>query len=273
MESTKTMAEPTSGNIPSLFHLVKNRLTNFRLFSLIFLLLLTVNEIIIYHFSSLAGLILYFAILSGLILISAKTREEKLQGLWLALGLVPVIRIVSLIMPISEISQIFWYVLISIPTIIAVAAIMRYLKYSPDSTGLNLNDPTVQGFVAAVGIFPGAIGFWLMKPEALTGALNIQITLFPALVLILSTGFVEELAFRGVMLRAAGVLGRWDWIYIAAIYAVLQIGHGSPLFCVLAFLVSLFFGWIVKTTGSLVGASLAHGLFNVGLFLVFPHIF
>jgi hypothetical protein len=80
-------------------------------------------------------------------------------------------------MPASEISKIFRYLLISIPAIISVASIIRYLLYSPNITGLNLNDPTVQVFVAAAGVLLGTIGYLLVKPEVLTNALNFQITL------------------------------------------------------------------------------------------------
>ena len=34
----------------------------------------------------------------------------------------------------------------------------------------------------------------------------------------------------------------------------------------------LFFGWVVKRTGSLLGVSLAHGIANIGLYLVFPFV-
>jgi uncharacterized protein len=126
--------------------------------------------------------------------------------------------------------------------------------------------------VAADEFFLGTIGYFLLKPEALICGVNLPMILSPALVLLISTVFVEEMAFRGVMQRAANALGSWDWIYIALIYAILQLGHGSLLFGVLAFLVSLFFGLIVKK-GSIIGVSIAHGLFNIGLYLIFAYTF
>lgn len=240
--------------------------------SFLYLLLFGLAEYTIFYLSNLAGLILYFGILLSLIVIGSLVRNENQQKIWLALGLVPLMRIVSLVMPVPEISQIYWYVLISIPTIIGIIFLMRALKYNPDDIGLNLVDPTVQVFVVSIGFFLGAIAYFVMKPEPMAALLNLQSTLFPALVLLLATGFVEEIAFRGVIQRAAGVLGSWDWIYVSLIYALLQIGHGSFIFCLFAFLVSLFFGWIVKTTGSVIGVSISHGLLNIGLYLIFAFI-
>ena len=273
MASLKTIAETFSAPVKTLFHKVTWGPQRIALFSFLYLLSFGIAEYLTYYVNNLGGLVLYFAILFSLI-ISSIIASDKNQGkLWLALGLVPLIRIVSLVMPLPEISQIYWYLFISIPTLIAVIAVMRALKYSPDDIGLNLTRPIPQALIALAGFFLGAVGYFLLKPEALTSGLNLQMTLSPALVLLISTGFVEEMAFRGVMQRAANVLGSWDWIYISLIYAVLQTGHGSLLFGLFVFLVSLFFGWVVKKTGSIIGVSIAHGLFNIGLYLIFPYVF
>jgi membrane protease YdiL (CAAX protease family) len=100
----------------------------------------------------------------------------------------------------------------------------------------------------------------------------LESTILPALTLLIFTGIVEELAFRGVMQRAANTLASYGWIYIAAIYSLIQIGQGSAFHCLFVFAIGLLFGWTVKNTGSIIGVGLSHGLINIGLFLVFPHI-
>jgi membrane protease YdiL (CAAX protease family) len=75
------------------------------------------------------------------------------------------------------------------------------------------------------------------------------------------------------MQKASGVLGEYGWVYIAITYAALQIGQRSFLHCLLALAAGLAFGWTVKKTGSITGVSLAHGLINIGLYLVLPYIF
>jgi membrane protease YdiL (CAAX protease family) len=260
MASLKTMAETRSSPVKILF-------------SILFLLSFGIAEYLIYFVNDLGGLVLYFAILCTLIISSVITSDKNQAKLWLALGLIPLIRIISLIIPLPEISQVYWYLFSSIPIFIAIYAVMRVLSYSFSDIGLKGNYPILQSFVALLGLFLGAIGYFILRPEALTSGLNLQTALFPALILLISTGFVEEMAFRGVLQIAANVLGSWDWIYISIIYAVLQTGHGSYLFGLFVFLVSLFFGLVVKKTGSIVGVSLAHGLFNIGMYLIFPFVF
>ncbi len=230
-------------------------------------------EYVSHYISSTGGIIFYLAILFSLIINAALAADQSQRGLWLALGLAPLIRTVSLAMPVMlQISPYLWYIAISIPIIAGVITIMRALKYSPDDVGLNLNMPLIQVVAAIAGIGLGIVDYFILKPAAWTSALTIQTTLFPALVLLIFTGIVEELAFRGMMQRAADGLGSYGWVYIAAVYAVLQIGQGSALHCTLALGAGLFFGWTVKNTGSIMGAGLAHGLINIGLYLVLPHI-
>ena len=239
---------------------------------LLYLVAFGVSEYVTYYLNKSSGIILHFTILLMLIINSAVAQEEAHRGLWLALGLVPLIRIVSLAVPVAEISEIYWYIIIAIPTFAGIIGVMRTLNFSFDDIGFNGRKALIQVLIAIVGIGLGMIDYGILKPEALVSELNFQLLILPALILLIATGFVEELAFRGVMQRSARGLGSWGWVYIAIVYAVLQIGHGSAGHCVFAFIVALFFGWVVKKTGSIVGVSLSHGVLNVGLYLILPHV-
>jgi membrane protease YdiL (CAAX protease family) len=229
-------------------------------------------EFVTYYVTTLGGIILHFTILFSLITISAVVQDEVQRGFWLALGLVPLIRIASLVVPVAEISEIYWYIIITIPIFTGILTVIRRLNFSVDDIGFNWRNGFIQILIALTGIGLGIVDYFILKPEALVSELTVQMMILPALILLVTTGFVEELAFRGVMQRAARALGSWGWAYIAIVYAVLQIGHGSAGHCVFAFVIALLFGWIVKKTGSIVGVSLSHGLLNVGLYLIFPHV-
>jgi hypothetical protein len=97
--------------------------------------------------------------------------------------------------------------------------------------------------------------------------------LIPALILLIFTGFLEELIFRGVFQYfAIRYLGRWGIIYVGIVFAVLHIGYNSALDFVFVLFVSLLFSYIVHETGSILGVTLAHGFTNIGLFLIFPFL-
>ncbi len=237
-----------------------------------YLLAFIAAELITFRIADFAGIIFNFAILLSLIINSAVNKDEAQRKLWLALGLVPLIRIVGLAMPLPEISKIFWYILTAIPVLAGTFIVSRALKFSFVDVGLNWNKGLAQIFIAVSGIVLGLMDYLILKPAPLNNQLTFQFTLIPALILIIATGFTEELAFRGVMQRAIGAFNAWGFIYIALIYAVLQIGRGSIWHCIFAFGVGIFYGWSVKKTGSILGVAFSHGLLNIALYLVLPHL-
>lgn len=197
---------------------------------------------------------------------------ERYHGLFLALGLAPLIRIARLAMPLEQFSGIYWYLLISIPVFVGILAIIRTLNLDLRDIGLRIGRIPVQVLVALTGIGFGAVEYLILEPEPLVSALRWQEIIVPALILLLTTGFVEELAFRGVMQHSAQKRWAWGWAYIAIIFTVLQIGQLSVIHFLFVFPVALFFGWTVQRTGSILGVSLSHGLINIGLYLVFPFV-
>ena len=91
------------------------------------------------------------------------------------------------------------------------------------------------------------------------------------LILLVCTGFVEELIFRGVLQRSTITsFGWWGVVYVSLLFAVLHMGYLSWVDLVFVFVASLFFGWVVEKTGSLLGVALSHGITNIILYLVAP---
>jgi len=57
---------------------------------------------------------------------------------------------------------------------------------------------------------------------------------------------------------------------VAIVFSILHFGYRSPLDILLVFVVAVLFGYAALRTGSILGISLAHGLTNISLFLIFP---
>ncbi len=218
------------------------------------------------------GFIFHFVSLFVLIVNSAISDTFAARRLFLALGLVPLIRITSLAVPLAEFSQIYWYLIISIPILAGILAVARTASFCPNDIGINMRMWPLQILIAATGIGFGAAMYVILEPQAMISELTWQQLIVPVLVLMLATGLVEELAFRGVIQRAAQGVGLYGWIYAAVLYAVLQMGFLSWEHGLMALGIALFYGWIVKRTKSIVGVTVSHGLVNVGLYLVFPFV-
>jgi len=128
--------------------------------------------------------------------------------------------------------------------------------------------------IASSGLLFGWVEYLILEPEAMITQLTWSEFLPLALALLVFTGFTEEFAFRGVMQRSAGDVFGWRGIvYVSVLFAILHMGFHSVLDVLFVFGVAMFFGWAVKKTGSLLGVTLAHGLTNIMLFLVFPFFF
>jgi hypothetical protein len=134
-------------------------------------------------------------------------------------------------------------------------------------------DPLLQIGVALTGLVFGYLEYKILNPKPLVESFNLQDIWLPALILLVFTGFLEELIFRGLMQRAAlVVMGRLSLLYISLLFAVLHIGYRSLADFVFVLFVGLFFSLVVERTRSLIGVTIAHGLTNISLFLIFPFL-
>jgi membrane protease YdiL (CAAX protease family) len=232
-----------------------------------------IAEYVCNYLSGVAGIIVYFIILTLLIYTGMIETNQSQRKLWFALSLVPVIRIVGNATPLlPPFNIIVWYLVISVPIVISIIIASRIIRFNINDVGLNWNYSYVQIIIGIVGIGLGIVAYIILKPEALTNQLSIQIIFFPVIILML-LGMLEEVIFRGVIQKASAVIGSYDWIFVAVIYTATQIGQRSILYGLFTFLVGLIFGWFVKKTRSVTGVGIAHGLINVCAYIILPHIF
>jgi hypothetical protein len=178
-------------------------------------------------------------------------------------------------MPLADIPSIYWPVIIAVPLLVGAFLVIRRLGFSLREVGLARSGIPLQLLMGgSAGFLLGLAGYYVLKtPEPLVSSLDVnQILLLAGVFLI--AGFAEEVTFRGVMQRSAmDALGRWGWIYVAFLFAILQIGYLSVFHCLFALAIGLLFGWVVWRTGSIFGVILAHGVINITLYLIAPFFF
>lgn len=239
--------------------------------AVLYLLAIVGAEVVTNFFSLVGGVICHTILLAALIVHSSLVAKSPSHKLLLALCLAPLTRIMSLSMPLAQFSPIYWYLIIYPPLFLAAWVAMRRLNFTARETGLTARKLPWQLAVALTGIIFGVVEYLILRPEPLISELYWGEVLFPAFVLLVGTGFVEEFVFRGVVQRASmEALGRWGLPYVALLFAVLHLIHHSAIDIVFVFAIALFFGWVVNKTGSLLGVTLAHGITNITLYLVMP---
>ncbi len=231
---------------------------------------------------AILGLALYGILLIAMITDAARMNRYFQGKLVLSLALVPLIRIFSLVLPLTQIPQIWWYPIIYLPLLTAAVAVAYILEYKPSDIGVTLRDWPWQIPIAFLGLGLGYIEYGILSPQPLVNGLTWSNAWLPALLLVVSTGVVEELIFRGVMQKSAvDLFGDRGIIFVSVIFAVLHVGWAAGpdatslawLDLLFVFGVALLFGWIVKKTGSLLGVILCHSIINVALFVIWPLLF
>lgn len=220
------------------------------------------------------GLLLHAGLLVALLYHASRDLHDPLHQLLLTLAFAPLIRLLSFSLPLTVFPQIAWYFIVSLPLFVAAYLVYRVLGFTRAGTGLRAGSLPIQLLIGLTGLTFGYVEYRILAPAPLAATLSWQDLWLPALVLLVSTGFLEELIFRGLMQqsgeRLLGIVG--SNVYVSVVFAVLHLGYKSALDLVFVFVVSLFFGWIFARTRSLLGITLAHGLTNIMLFLVMPYL-
>lgn len=235
--------------------------------------LIAVAEAVTTFVSPLHGLIAHSLLFISMV-VAASLKRGPLSNLVLSFSLAPLIRIIGLSMPLFYFPAHAWYTLTGSGVVLASIALIDAEGLGPSDVGLTLREPGVQALVSLTGPFLGIIEYWILRPGPIAGLDSPLEAALSALSLMFFTGFAEELAFRGIMQRSSieslgelpGLLGT------TFVFAIMHLGWLSALDLAFVAAVGLFFGYVVIKTGSILGASIAHGLTNIVLFIVMPAI-
>ena len=137
--------------------------------AIIYLLAIVGAEAVTIFVQPLAGMALYIGILVAAIVHSAYSRAlpNNQRQLVLSLVLVPLVRIVSLSIPLTGLPQEWLFLLIYTPLIAAAIVAVRVLGYKVSDVGLNFRFSPVQKAVASTGFGFGVAEYFILKPQAM----------------------------------------------------------------------------------------------------------
>jgi membrane protease YdiL (CAAX protease family) len=252
-----------------------------RVIALAILAAIAVAEFITAYASPLYGVLAHVCILIVLLTLGAASVSPARQAFFLSTAIAPLIRIISLGMPLGTLPQPMWYLLTGVPLFLTAFIVARTLHLS--FADLYLRPPPVRHLplevgVGLSGVLLGVIEWRILGPQpitSITGHHAIVYLVGVAAILYIFTGFLEELLFRGLIQEIAStLLGRLSGLFfMAALFAALHLGWHSPLDLLFVFGVALYFGTVVRYTHSLLGVTLAHGTINTMLFIILPLAF
>jgi len=242
-------------------------------FAIFYLVALTLAEVLTVMVNPQVGQAFYLLILFILMVHTAITWGLPIHRFLFSLAFVPLIRVISLSLPLDGIPLIFWFLIVSVPLFAATYVAMRTLGLRPADIALKGQGLLPQLAFGLTGLLFGYVEYLILQPDPLILIYTWERLLIAALILLVSTGLLEEMIFRGIMQRTSiEQLGRFfGVIYVAVIFAMLHIGYQSLPDIIFVLVIGLLFGVFVARTGSLLGVTLSHSLTNIVLFLVIPY--
>ncbi len=201
----------------------------------------------------------------------SRVRRGEPADVLLVLPLVSLLRIVSVTVVDDGVPEIYQYAVAGTPVLLSAVAASWSIRGASTARRLRSWSWRTQLPIAVSGVPLGYLAFVLARPEAPFTQVTPGHALLGAAILVVFTGFTEEIVFRGLLQDALTALfGGGGLLASSALFAAAYLGAGPAGYVVFAACLGLAFAWLVRRTGSLLGVSIAHGLLNVGLILVWP---
>jgi membrane protease YdiL (CAAX protease family) len=219
------------------------------------------------------GMIAHGCILVALLLHSTIAENRYFSNLYASLSIIPLIRILSLCIPLMHFEYILWFLIVGVPLFAAIFTCIYLQRIDLRCVGLKIPShrevPLTWGIIL-LGIPVGMVEYYVLEPEFMIGVHASWVV--PILILVICTGFLEELLFRGLLQHTfTEAVGMRGILIVSVIFGFLHLGN-SWLDCVLAGEIGFIFALVVRKTGSIYGVSISHGVINVMLFLVMPYL-
>jgi membrane protease YdiL (CAAX protease family) len=238
---------------------------------LLYVIFLIFAEIAITTIPPSWSLLFLIVIITSLIILSSLSVFTKFSRLLQALILIPLLRIMSLSISMADLGPVYGLALIILPLSVSCIFLMRGQNLSIMDVGLNLKKLPIQLLIIWGGLAIGFIEYLILEPAAIISNLEIN-NLIISVIILLCTGFILELIFRGIIQQEAddlmGKIG--GLLFVSILFTSQYIAWNSVPYLGFVFGVSIIYGYIYQKTSSILGISVSHGLSNVMLFLILP---
>ncbi len=219
------------------------------------------------------GMIAHGCVLVVLLLHSTIAEDRYFSNLYASLSIIPLIRILSLCIPLMHFEYILWFLIVGVPLFTAIFTCIYLQHIDLRCVGFKIPShrevPLTWGIIL-LGIPVGMVEYYVLEPEFMIGTRASWVA--PILILVICTGFLEELLFRGLLQHTfTEAVGMRGILIVSVIFGFLHLGN-SWLDCVLAGEIGFIYALAVRKTGSIYGVSISHGVINIMLFLVMPYL-
>lgn len=223
--------------------------------------LIVLAEAVLVLFNATVGVVLQAAILIVVVSHSAFARVPRDPALPV-LALVPLIRLLSIAMPIPAVPPITIHALVGAPALLGAILSARAIGVTRAELGLERpRSFSESALMALIGLPLGLVARSVGLAPVVTGDVH---PLLAIAVIVIFVVLLEELVFRGLLQRVATTRsGLPGIIAVNVLYAGMYVGSGAPMAVLFMGVTGTLFGSIVRRSGSLWAVLAAHLLMRL----------
>lgn len=218
---------------------------------------------------------LHVIVLIGLALATIRIHETGIYMIYQTLMLLPLLRLVNISMPIFFDLTLYSYVLVYAPLFIPVYFVAVHQKFTAVQIGLTRKN--LKLFIPAaviIGLLIAEGEYYLIQPGYLIPDLSMWNVLKLSIVMILFIGVIEELIFRSlIQTRFEESFGMFSGLVLTSVlFGIMHSGYGTVYEMLFTCLAGFIIGYLFQRTRSLPLIALIHGMVNIFLFGLIPHL-
>ena len=189
-----------------------------------------------------------------------------------AVALLPLLRVLSITMPVPELSPIVWLALAAGPLLFAVISTARLTDIDVREIGIGIVPRDVlSGLLVAASIPVGIVLGWLQPSFVSIDRETAVAVALAAATLVAGSAIAEELVFRGILQPLMGrAIGPLAIVLTAGVYGATYLGSQSLAVAGIMALVGLAYGYVVARTGSLWGPLIGHSALILAAIFLAP---
>jgi membrane protease YdiL (CAAX protease family) len=232
-------------------------------------------EMLIYSGRTKEAAWVHMILLMGLSLSMPLMKNKDVRKTYQALMLPPLLRLVSISMPVffdvTLYSFVFIYATLAAP--IAIAAV--YQQLTLEKMGITLRRIWLYiPFSVLIGAVLGVGEYMVIRTDYLIPDISPLNLLKLTVVMVFFVGLVEEVIFRSfIQTRFNKIFGAWEGILLSSmLFGIMHSGYGSFDVVLYTTFVGVIIGYMFYKTRSLPLITLTHGFLNVFLFAIIPHL-
>jgi membrane protease YdiL (CAAX protease family) len=207
-------------------------------------------------------------------------RDDPHRSQILLLAAIPLLRMLSLAMPVGLIQPLYRYPMVGIPVLVSVGLILRETNVPWSQIGLRW--PQIRKseqiwenvLIALSGLPLGLMGFYFADPIPLLTTFSWGEVIASTLVIIFYVAILEEVIFRGMLLTTLqNTFGQTGILIATVVYTLMFASSHSVEGIILMGFSSLLYSWHVLESRSILAATISHTLMVVGMLIVWPIVF